>query len=37
VTPQPDGVRFHMAGDWLLQLQIEHRGQVYHVDVALQL
>lgn len=32
-----EGVRFHMAGDWLLQLQIEHGGQVYHVDVALQL
>lgn len=32
-----EGVRFHMAGEWLLQLQIEHGGQVYHVDVALQL
>ena len=32
-----EGVRFHMAGEWLLQLQIEHGGQVYHVDVAVQL
>ncbi len=32
-----EGVRFHMAGDWLLQLQVELGGQVYHVDVALQL
>jgi hypothetical protein len=32
-----EGVRFHMAGEWLLQLQIEHGGQLYHVDVAVQL
>lgn len=32
-----EGVRFHMAGEWLLQLQVEHQGQRYLVDVALQL
>lgn len=32
-----EGVRFHMSGAWLLQLQVEHQGQQYRIDVAVQL
>jgi hypothetical protein len=32
-----EGVRFHMAGEWLLQLQIEHQSRQYSATVALSL
>jgi len=32
-----EGVRFHMAGEWLLHLQVEHQGRHYQIDVALHL
>lgn len=32
-----EGVRFHMAGEWLLKLQIAHEGQHYTAEVAMQL
>ena len=32
-----EGVRFHMAGEWLLQVEIEHQQQQYSATVALRL
>jgi len=32
-----EGVRFHMAGEWVLKLQIEHQSRQYSATVALRL
>lgn len=32
-----EGIRFHMPGAWLMQIQIEYNGQRYHSEASLQL
>ncbi|MDO8907822.1 MAG: FixH family protein [Pseudohongiella sp.] len=32
-----EGLRFHMPGDWLMQIQVEHNGRSYRAEAKFQL